>query len=925
MYQQYDTLTQKYVTDITIFLNWLIRIWNVIYTHYFIGAGTHSSKISEKIFLLKQRLKNSPWLRSSLLYKIWLNNLSTNEFKDLQNSNPVSIYKSVNMVSRGYLKLQALVKESNVRISGRVLDLCAGRGGWDQYVAGIHSVSTITSVTLGPGPRHVGHEKYTDLHYKGREKVDQIYMDIKDLPPQDVDWVLFDGGESKTDFDREKNGFLNLIKNVDKHITEKTGFILKVLVPLDLDVVLFLEDIQKRTNKGNYYRCVYSKPTSQELYFISTPRRNLRTVGPLLMNDMLNVASVDYETQVITSELDTEWPALPPEAPPPPDLSLGIHSLGPTIPEPSSKFRHWKSLGIYPQGSLGSSGQSYVDLPRDLLHEIVPALPEFLSYKLTDTTPLSFLATFRKKIDTTPIEHHPYVQLKADIYDEMASWFLRKGFQYKIPSEEELIVNLNKQGAAGALDYGYSSVGEFISLPYWREIVEDHEQAHLAGRPIAAIWKTMGKREKKKLLQNATGSRMVAYMGIPDRIIESKYLSPFANLTKPSINPAGVGGLGLHDLGERLKEVWKGAAINDDVAGYDTRVSATEMLNERDFFKKMVKHSCLPKEEESKVLTMIDRLYAIYIHPTILIPMDHPMHVRSELIQGQGQRMSGSYPTYIGNTLGTLVNLAVDCCETFNWSPNEFFNHLDLGTIGALISGDDKVVTAHPQLIQKLSQAYHIGNSMGKIRKDIGLQTPSPIHYRIEEVEFCSHSYSSITYYDSYSGRTVARMMPTRAYSEVLAKSCIWLGASKEHMDKMAWCRAMSNQILVNYHHMRLCRRFGLALNACTPEHIILTDTGHAFLPRPWMRPGDILDVINECLFGESTHYPVEGFRVREFRHLGYLVPQQEKRFGYVYQIRDFADWGRKLPYKVQKLAYLNGGDFTVMYNVSRYANLGPG
>lgn len=91
--------------------------------------------------------------------------------------------------------------------------------------------------------------------------------------------------------------------------------------------------------------------------------------------------------------------------------------------------------------------------------------------------------------------------------------------------DEKLVRSLNRQRAAGFTDYKWRNVAAFLDNPKWHDEVLDHEAALIAGRPKGSIFSTMGKREKKASLAGSKGSRMTAYLNIPMRVIETKYLS----------------------------------------------------------------------------------------------------------------------------------------------------------------------------------------------------------------------------------------------------------------------------------------------------------------------------------------------------------------------------------------------------------------
>lgn len=167
----------------------------------------------------------------------------------------------------------------------------------------------------------------------------------------------------------------------------------------------------------------------------------------------------------------------------------------------------------------------------------------------------------------------------------------------------------------------------------------------------------MGKREKKAM-EFIKGSRMIAYLPIPTRLLELKVFGKILELTKVKYNRFGVGSLGLHDLGQRLKEIWKGQAVSDDIAGFDTKISKLTLQLELEFLEILGTGPTARK------------LYEIYAHPMLLIPVPSEF-MRSQLVEGQGQRMSGSNTTYSMNTCTRLAIALLLMVEVRNFP--EFF------------------------------------------------------------------------------------------------------------------------------------------------------------------------------------------------------------------------------------------------------------
>lgn len=138
---------------------------------------------------------------------------------------------------------------------------------------------------------------------------------------------------------------------------------------------------------------------------------------------------------------------------------------------------------------------------------------------------------------------------------------------------------------------------------------------------------------------------------------------------------------------------------------------------------------------------------------------------RSELLEGWGQRMSGSIITYTMNTISRLAVAMTMIGLTFHMTPEEVWVEFlkEGGRFSAMISGDDCCIFSSKEDAYYLSKAYDVLNNMGMVRKDIPLLTPTPIQKKIEAMEFCSHSYQPVTYYDSEQDLRIVRYMPTRS------------------------------------------------------------------------------------------------------------------------------------------------------------------
>lgn len=895
---------------------WLLvlGILVVLILHYMSMYGLNATNM---FFLgIMEKLRINHVRDHHRIYKTHLKTLSKSAFNRLKMRGTRWIERSALKVSRGYDKINEIMMETKLRPYGTVLSLCCGAGGWEQAIADYPAVEKIHSVTFGSGPGHVGHKNFSEKLYPGKSKVHLSYSDARVFPVTRHDWLLFDGGESHPDPDVEANKFNSLFsQTVMRQINANTkGFFLKILTPGNATTMDFMKRIQEITGKGCLMRLSQSRASTSECYFVSTKIVPVEKAVRLCMEGFIRRAcetgplkplrfgpGYSYYREPVAEDLGE-----------PLDYSASIEQCGVPCQEQGRNYNHWESRGVYPTGSEGSAGMKYVSLGMVLIRKLVLSLPGFSSWKLTDTTPQGFIGVFNAKVDTSPTENHEHWSYVEAVFEGVANSFLRRGFRYKEMNMDEVRLQANKQGAPGFQDK-WRNVGEFLEDPQARAVLTEHEKALLDGKPLGGIFNTMGKREKKESATGPKGSRMVAYLPIPMRMIEMKAFGCLLKLTKPMYNRFGVGGLGLHDLGMRLKEVWLGHGLGTDIAGFDTRVSATWMKQEMKFLQR------LGMGELGR------QLYRLYMFPAIMIPIPSDFR-RSELLFGRGQRMSGTNITYSMNTVSRLVLLLtqVVLAKKMNVGDVSRFvektmlddkvKGVDGVILGGVISGDDEVTTGDTQTMNMVARSAHLLHDLGFPRKNIPREVIQPLASDVSSVEFCSHRYTRVTYYDSYNNRTVERYQPTRAVSEIVAKAVIRIGVGDELSDE-AWLSAQGNNLLVNYHHLRTVRALGLAMKAAVNPNLILTEEGGFLRPTPWMRPGDILDVINAVLFGNSTHYPVPDFAVRSLSHLGYLSPRMEVAFDPEVFTKAREKWRSVLRYEVEAgiAQFATGGDVTVL------------
>ncbi len=237
-------------------------------------------------------------------------------------------------------------------------------------------------------------------------------------------------------------------------------------------------------------------------------------------------------------------------------------------------------------------------------------------------------------------------------------------------------------------------MADFLNRPDWREVCDEILYSVLKGRPLHAVYNTIGKKEKKKFSGEPTGSRMVAFLDAPMRLVKAKIFGSAIDLVKPAVNRFGVGGLGVHDLGMRLEEIFKETALGSDIAGFDTRVGVVVDSMMAHLFSRLSTTSCHRE--------LMYSMYRIYTHPMLLIPYDHGGYMRSQLLSGRGQVMSGRSPTYSANTLIRVAIAMVEISRVHD-IPDEQMRRFTADMIsgtgpyapkwGIACSGDDCVIS----------------------------------------------------------------------------------------------------------------------------------------------------------------------------------------------------------------------------------------
>nr|QNS31061.1 putative NS5-like protein [Thrips tabaci associated jingmen-like virus 1] len=900
-------------------------------------TGSNARNLAKQLY---EQIKDKPVAIFHARYKAFMNRLSKFQFNKFKYLGVGSFKKSSAEVSKGVAKMHSILTTSQLKPFGNILSLCSGRGGWEQALAPRSTVKSILTITYGPTKGKVRHEAHSSKFYEGRDKVEVFYGDAAQFwhsgnfyserlgdvpldPNEKFDWLLFDGGESDPNSEKEITRFVKLFDEVvmpafaeDREPPQ--GFILKVLVPGCMEMQSRLRKIQDRTGKGALLRASTDLMSTMELYFVSTQKARLTTqtmkIYDVLINNAINDRRPNPREQLPTVVTWDQPNVEGLEIIPPINMEHSILEYAPFVQDMPRQFSHWRSVAIIPAGIPGSSSSRRHPTAFHLLSEVAPCLPSYDSWEMTNTTPHGFMRVFHDKVDTSPVENSPFHQRLFMVYQGLSLHFKSLGFQLTKLSGDDLRASVNRQGGPTFIDH-YSSMGELVDDPSVFEILDKYKAALRNGQPLGGVFTGSPKREKKKY-GLTKGSRMISYLPLPMRLLEAHLFSNLDALTKPDKLRFGVGGLGLHDLGTRLETQWRQHAVSDDIAGWDTRVSLAMQSMEAWLVDSLID----PNDTDYR--TLIRNMFSVYARPHLLIPRTEQHH-RSELIVGQGQVMSGRRPTYTLNTISRVAVLLLQIayveeiqdCDLIGWVQRVVKADPDWNMC---VSGDDAVVLTTVRKARLFAKSWRVTNSLGLIRKDLSLNADTPIRFSLREVEFCSHSYEHISFYDESTGSTVYRWMPTRPTAEILSKSSLYKGPNDPEY-QAGWLRAQGLMLLVNYPHMRDVRRVGLAYLAVTPDTVPLQADRPGIFPRPWLTPGHVLEVLNTCHFGESTAYPTPGFHVYQFAHVGYMRLNHEHDHNPSFNDPHMRAWRQFFLRTVVRVAYTAGGDPTTMFHIRLY------
>jgi len=833
-----------------------------------------------------------------LSIKNLVNTLPKRKFESLR-GNYMFEKKLDGYVSKGATRLDEIF--SFFKPKGKTfVDLCAGRGGWSQYMVN----QGFKGLAISFWERYPTHEQWMcgDI-------VSRITGNIREVMVQKVDVVLCEGGESSPNARDEEKNFNELLEAVLLWIREnpKCDFVFKVLTPWSKRTRMLLSYVQRKTGKGRIIRLENSRMTNVEMYFISDgiDRQLETTIFQFLKDHMKSLNSTELYRNNFTSGSEPEWSPVIEEA-----MDLQPYTYTNAIKEflnPSESLQKarnltsfYKEVGWRKTEASGSGSSVRNTFTNELLKGITQHLADFHSWMSTSTTPTSTFKVFMDKVDKPPVEIHDHYEWLRVGYTELAKYLKRQSGPMRRLKPEEFIPTLNRNGTMGFqernLRWGtktVSNIGDYIDSGLWKKRLEKAKDSLNEEAPNLIVFNSTGKKEKKmnKLQGKAKGSRLIWYLPATMRIYEAEVFGDIENKLK--YLPYSVTGMPLYDYGETLNRIMKNkVAICNDIAGFDTRIAkGQQAICLKYFYKELC---------EDELYDDVRKFFRIYTNPMVAVEREVKGSTELAFLQGRGQVASGRRPTYAGNTIDNVVVHMMAVAQTQGIEIHQFKDWItrqlpqDKMTIkeirdrkkghtdefGGVFSGDDSaLIMSRKNAELFVEKGHHILNDLGWYRKNMEKSEKSEIIHNLSDVDFCSHHYAPIRMNNRF-GETITRWLPCRPVDEILAKSSLVIGKPKDLKTEEALARAHGLQLLVNYFHMPEIRAYALSiLSATTPGLVLLgLDKGYKIQAQPWLCSGGVLEIVNKCLFGESTNYPAD-VSIAKLSDLGYMEFRDRARF----------------------------------------------
>nr|UYO08033.1 RNA-dependent RNA polymerase [Amarillovirales sp.] len=788
--------------------------------------------------------------------------------------------------SRGYGRLKSFIKAGFLGTKyDTVMEFGAGRGGWTKAITEHVSFNNYRAYSKWG-------QKNQEVCMFFHPKVERFPTHVESLKfYHRVDLLLSDMGEVPRDYDKMEAAGVSIVKMLDPWMMcQPKSFVIRIPNVFNETVLAYLERWQRLNGQGELVRMADERNSVPTMYFVSTNHMSdvrKSAEGLFRKYQDIMVMAKEFKGRIViqkkqerTEGIDHEWEkpmSVPVPKLPMLDLSLNIPKL--RLPVRTTRFL--KELGWKPSSFKGSRGTMRNHVVYECIKGITSLLADYGLWRTTSTTPESTYATVLSKVDKSPKENHQHHPRIWECYQAISDFIRKKGGRMRYLSDDEIRFGVNKKGAMGFQEADpiegktYHNMGEYIEDPHvWKPRLKRFQQKLAEGKPENIAYNSIGKKERKQ----KDSSRLIWFMPATARIHETYVFGHLDTLLKTL--PQSVSGIPLYDYGEKISKVMTAGktAVCDDVAGWDTKISYSLLCQECEFIKSI---------SPSKMHKDIEDLYRLYAYPLVWITRPHSGEVQDVLYQLQGQVASGRRVTYPMNTITNMAVTAarasfsqgIDVDQVRTW----FLRNLEEGhteAYGGFISGDDSVIIMGPDNAKKFAnEGAAFMNQIGMPRKDIDPDRPSDILHTMEAINFCSHSYARVAYKKD-DGEKHLRWMPIRSAAEILAKASIPTKHYFSMEEQYAWARAQGLNMIVNYHHIPTVKKVAQMVLSATPHNISLEGTvsGWAHRSMPWITQGSVVDIINGCLFGDSTHYPSD-YRIRSLSDLGRAPTHQLREF----------------------------------------------
>nr|APR74286.1 polyprotein [Nienokoue virus] len=843
-------------------------------------------------------------------WKTLLNGLSSAAFEKYK-SRGVDETEKGDYVSRGGLKLDEIIKRHGWEPKGLVYDLGCGRGGWTQRLVMDQRVSKVLGFTLG-GRSREDPQRFMTRGYN--LAVLKSGVDVYGLTPKECNTIVCDIGESDSSPHIEKTRTLKVLGLLENwlKLSPRAAFCCKVLSPYHLEVLRKLEALQHEYD-GRLVRVSLSRNSTAEMYYISGKRSNIVAAVYFLLGSLLG--RFRREEPAIVGDgptLEKKGRSDPAAKIKKQDMSVIQRRL--KLLERENKAT-WFVDKEHPYQSFGYHGSFVTDdispggqTVNPLIRRVMwpwDFLSRVTTFMMTDVSTYAQQKILREKVDT--LTEEPSMEIKALnrlIMRKIVELYRKKHLKPRILTPCEYLANVKNDAAIGgwmkSLDW--PSVQEALADPRFWELVDRERKLHLQGDCELCVYNTMGKKEKKpSVCGEAKGSRTIWYMWLGCRFLEYEALG-FLNedhWVSREYLPCGVGGIGVNYFGYYLEEIARKGhwLVADDVAGWDTRITESDLEDELFFLLELAQD-----DYHRKLMSSVYKM--AYRNIVALFPRNHPKYRSGtvlDVLTRTDQRGSGQVVTYAMNTITNAKNQVGRVLEAeglLDAPLNTIETWLDKNLVETLsamvVAGDDVVVATN-------NDAFHTSlkyiTATSKIRKNLNLTDPSPRYTSWQEVEFCSHHFHPLTLSD---GRSL--VVPCRDQNEILGRSRVQKGGIVSMSAAGCLAKAHAQMWALYFFHRRDLRLGFAAITSIVPKHWVPTGrvSWSVHQKKEWMTTRDMLEVWNDLWIRDNPWMKTKE-RIDSWKLIPYLPKTTDIKCGSLIGEKDRAAWSRELPNTVER------------------------